>query len=72
MVDFAVSMAIRTGIPLVAALVFFLAFDNIIFNVTVLTMVVFYLAMLPFEVWVMLPGSRKKAEKPATENETER
>ena len=71
-VDFAVSMAIRTGIPLAAALAFFWVFDNIILNVTILTMVVFYLAMLPFEVWVMLPGSRKSAEKPAPKNETKR
>ena len=66
LVEFAFALTARTGLPLAAALAFFGAFDNILFNAVVLTMVAFYLAMLPFEVWMMLPVGQKSTGPPAT------
>lgn len=55
LVEFAVSMLFRTGFPLVAALVFFLLFDNILFKCTVLALGGFYLLLTPLEVWLSIP-----------------
>lgn len=64
LIEFAVSTFVRTGIPLIAALVFFLTFDKILFNFTVLTLALFYLLLIPFEVWVLLPRLSKSENKP--------
>lgn len=71
LVDFLVGMFARTGIPLIAALVFFLLFDNILFKYSVLTLAVFYLLLMPFEVWLSFPRLDSSEAKPESKHAEE-
>lgn len=66
--EYAVKMSVRTGIPLLATLVFFLSFDNILFKRSVLTLALFYLVLFPTEVWATLPRSERKSEEAACQD----
>lgn len=70
LVEFAVSMLFRTGFPLIAALVFFLLFDNILFKCTVLALGGFYLLLTPLEVWLSIPITVE--DRPQTGQEHEK
>lgn len=59
LVEMAFGSVMRTGIPLAAVLVFYFTIDKILFKMTVITLVVFYMVTLPFEVWVFLPKPKK-------------
>lgn len=61
LVEFGVSTAIRTGIPLVAGLAFYLAFDKILLYYSVYLLAVFYAVLFPMEVWVFLPQGESRA-----------
>ena len=51
-----VTSAVRTGLPLVVALVFYFAVDKIVSKPAILTLAALYVLTLAFEVWVALPG----------------
>ena len=53
--DVLLATAIRTGIPLVGALVFFAILDNNILNGVLLTLAGYYILMFAFEVKLTLP-----------------
>ena len=57
LVEMLLSGAVRTGIPLAVALVFYFAVDRMIVRPAVLTLAALYVLTLAFEVWVTLPGS---------------
>ena len=61
--DYAITMGVRTGVPLLAALVFFLSFDNILSKRCVLTLALFYLFLFPAEVWTSLPRPRVQTDQ---------
>ena len=56
MVEMLVTGAIRTGLPLAVALVFYFAVDKIISRPAILTFAALYVLTLAFEVWVTLPA----------------
>ncbi len=58
LIDMLVAMIIRTGIPMVGALVIFALLDNNILNKAILSLAGYYLALFPFEVRSSMP--RKK------------
>ncbi|MDD3586566.1 MAG: hypothetical protein PHQ75_05245 [Thermoguttaceae bacterium] len=58
LIDMLVAMIIRTGIPMVGALVIFTLLDNNILNKAILSLAGYYLALFPFEVRASIP--RKK------------
>ena len=58
LVEMLVSSAIRSGIPLLAALVFYFTMDKMILRAAILTLAAFYVLTLPFVVWVTLPRRR--------------
>ena len=70
LVEMTVSSALRTGIPLTAVLVFYLAIDKILLKSAVLTLFGFYVLTLPFEVWLFLPrpGAAQKAGNSTAED----
>ena len=61
--DYAITMGVRTGVPLLAVLVFFLSFDNILSKRCVLTLALFYLFLFPAEVWTSLPRPRVQTDQ---------
>lgn len=63
LVEMTAASAVRTGIPLLAVLAFYLSFDKITFRAAVLSLAAFYVLSLPFEVWIGLPGRAASAEE---------
>ena len=55
LVEMLLSSALRTGIPLLVALVFYFTMDKMILRSAILTLAAFYVLTLPFVVWVTLP-----------------
>ena len=51
-----VTSAVRTGVPLTVALVFYFAADKMVVKPAILTLAALYVLTLAFEVWVTLPG----------------
>ncbi len=64
-------MSVRTGIPLLATLAFFLCFDKILSKYCVLTLALYYLLLFPVEVWSSLMR-RKMLEEESGQNDAER
>ena len=56
LVEMLVTSTVRTGLPLVVALVFYFAVDKIVSKPAILTLAALYVLTLAFEVWVALPG----------------
>ena len=57
LVEMLLSGAVRTGIPLAVALVFYFSVDKMTSKPAILTLAALYVLTLAFEVWVTLPGS---------------
>ncbi|MDO5566115.1 MAG: hypothetical protein Q4G59_05615 [Planctomycetia bacterium] len=56
--DTLVAGAIRTGIPLIGALVIFALLDNNILNKAILSLAGYYLALFPCEVTLSMPRNK--------------
>lgn len=55
---FLVGIVAKTGVPLVAALVIYCVLGKILFNKTAVTLVIFYMFVMPFEIWLACSGDR--------------
>lgn len=66
--DTLVAAGVRTGIPMIGALVIFALLDNNILNKAILSLAGYYLALFPFEVTLSVPRGTTQASRPAETN----